>query len=173
MPTVLQAAKEKAGHSRRLIFHTFSNLGESSFPAACMCQAFSLLLAYQQKEREIQVQLKRPLCSRSGFLGMGGILEILAQRKSPLLSNVCGAVIDSAPQALVRAQQSTCAFFNIAAHLPLQHCGSALTCSTMPYAVVPRIAAFCSTIDVRTTIQVLLQVSLKGYRGLAAWSQSH
>ena len=38
---------------------------------------------------------------------MGGILEILAQRKSPLLSYVCGAVVDSAPQPLVRAQQAT------------------------------------------------------------------
>ena len=42
----------------------------------------------------------------------------------------------------------------------------------MPYAVVPRIATVCSTIDVRTTIQVLLQVPVKGYRRLAAWSQN-
>ena len=104
MPTVLQAAKEKAGHSRRLIFHTFSNLGGHLFPCCMRLPGFQPTNCLPAiGEGNPSLQLKRPLCSRSGFLGMGGILEILAQRKSPLLSNVCGAVIDSAPQALVRA----------------------------------------------------------------------
>lgn len=99
----MQAEKERAGHSRRLIFHTFSNLGPA--PLA-FCLGARQRAATRQYRGFTAKENAKVCASRSGFLGMGGILECLVQRNSTLLSNVCGAILDSAPQPLVRAHIS-------------------------------------------------------------------